>query len=71
MTDIIDRLRGREPLELGDRLAAATEIDRLLVALVVYGEHLPACGKHDYGSGHPGECNCGLDAAIHQNREGE
>lgn len=28
MTDIIDRLRGQEPLELGDRLAAATEIDR-------------------------------------------
>lgn len=29
MTDIIDRLRGQEPLELGDRLAAATEIERL------------------------------------------
>lgn len=56
MNDIVDRLRGQEPLRLGDRSAAAYVIDRLraelaecrtvkeslLVALERYGTHAPA-----------------------------
>ena len=43
MNDIVDRLRGQEPLHLGDRSAAADVIERLRAELETERMRLAAC----------------------------
>ena len=57
MSDIVERLRGQEPLHLGDRLAAADEIDRLRAELAwlcserPWSLSPPPCAQTERGTG--------------------
>ncbi len=63
MSDIVERLRGQAPLNLGDRVAAAEEIDRLratLERLREYAGHKEDCMARWPQSKYP-TCDCGYD----------
>lgn len=64
MSDIVERLRGQAPLNLGDRVAAAEEIDRLratLERLREYAGHKSDCERGWEVRWDKQPCTCGYD----------